>query len=223
MTRWDFDARHPEATLGTLFLPVWYEGRQQPEHAWQSTGASDASEAKLGLMPLVFGTLKATFYTMLFGAPLALLAAIYSSEFLHPRTKARVKPMIEMMASLPSVVLGFFAGLVMAPFVEGIVPQVLTCVFTVPLSFLLRRVSLAATAERGCRAAFAVSLAVYIRHVAAGNSTGHDVGPARSSGGCSQAISRNGSIVKGKRHGRMVAIVVAAYRAIHRVCVWPTG
>ncbi len=87
MTRWDFDARHPEATLGTLFLPVWYEGRQQPEHAWQSTGASDASEAKLGLMPLVFGTLKATFYTMLFGAPLALLAAIYSSEFLHPRTE----------------------------------------------------------------------------------------------------------------------------------------
>ena len=137
MMRWDFDAGHPEATLGTLFLPVWYEGRQQPEHAWQSTGASDASEAKLGLMPLVFGTLKATFYTMLFGAPLALLAAIYSSEFLHPRTKGRVKPMIEMMASLPSVVLGFLAGLVVAPFVEGIVPQVLTCIFTVPLSFLL--------------------------------------------------------------------------------------
>ena len=42
-----------------------------------------------------------------------------------------------MMASLPSVVLGFLAGLVVAPFVEGIVPQMLTCVFTVPLSFLL--------------------------------------------------------------------------------------
>jgi phosphate transport system permease protein len=137
MTHWDFDARHPEATLGMLFLPVWYEGYQRPEHAWQSTGASNASEAKLGLMPLVFGTLKATFYTMLFGAPLALLAAVYSSEFLHPRTKSRVKPMIEMMASLPSVVLGFFAGLILAPFVEGIVPQVLTCMFTVPLSFLL--------------------------------------------------------------------------------------
>jgi phosphate transport system permease protein len=133
----DFDARHPEATLGTLFLPVWYEGRQQPEHAWQSTGASNASEAKLGLMPLVVGKFNATFYTMLVGAPLALLAAIYSSEFLHPRTRSRVKPMIEMMASLPSVVLGFFAGLIMAPFVEGIVPQVLTCMFTVPLSFLL--------------------------------------------------------------------------------------
>jgi phosphate transport system permease protein len=137
LTRWKFDARHPEATLAMLFLPVWYEGRSQPEHAWESTGSSDASEAKLGLMPLVFGTLKATVYTMLFGAPLALLAAIYSSEFLHPRVKARIKPTIELMASLPSVVLGFLAGLVVAPFVESVVAQTLTCVFTVPLSFLL--------------------------------------------------------------------------------------
>ncbi len=137
ITRWNFEAKHPEATLAMLFLPVWYEGHAQPEHAWESTGSSDASEAKFGLMPLVFGTLKATVYTMLFGAPLALLAAIYSSEFLHPRLKARIKPTIELMASLPSVVLGFLAGLVIAPFVESVVPQTLTCVFTVPLSFLL--------------------------------------------------------------------------------------
>lgn len=135
-TRWDFDARHPEATLGMLFLPVWYENYPRPEHAWQSTGSSDASEAKLGLMPLIYGTFKATFYTMLFGAPLALLAAIYSSEFLHPRLKSRIKPTIEMMASLPSVVLGFLAGMVIAPFVEHIVPEVLTCLVTVPLAFL---------------------------------------------------------------------------------------
>ncbi len=137
ITRWNFEAKHPEATLAMLFLPVWYEGHPQPEHAWESTGGSDASEAKFGLMPLVFGTLKATVYTMLFGAPLALLAAIYSSEFLHPRLKARIKPTIELMASLPSVVLGFLAGLVVAPFVESVVPQTLTCIFTVPLSFLL--------------------------------------------------------------------------------------
>jgi phosphate transport system permease protein len=136
ITRWNFDAQHPEATLGMLFLPVWYEGHPQPELAWESTG-SDASEAKFGLMPLVFGTLKATVYTMLFGAPLALLAAIYSSEFLQPRMKSRIKPTIEMMASLPSVVLGFLAGLVVAPFIESVVSQALTCVFTVPLSFLL--------------------------------------------------------------------------------------
>jgi phosphate transport system permease protein len=137
LMRWNFDARHPEATLGMLFLPVWYEGRAQPEHAWESTGSSDASESKFGLMPLIFGTLKATVYTMLFGAPIALLAAIYSSEFLRPGLKARIKPTIEMMASLPSVVLGFLAGLVIAPFAESVVPQILTCAFTVPVSFLL--------------------------------------------------------------------------------------
>ncbi len=136
LTTCTFDARHPEASLSTLFLPVWYEGRQGPENTWQTTGSSDASEAKLGLMPLVFGTMKATIYTMLFGAPLALLAAIYSSEFVRPRLKARIKPTIEMMASLPSVVLGFLAGLVIAPLVESIVPAVLTCIVTVPTSFL---------------------------------------------------------------------------------------
>ena len=50
---------------------------------WQSSSGTDDFEPKLGLWPLVFGTLKATFYSMLFGVPLALLAAIYTSEFLH--------------------------------------------------------------------------------------------------------------------------------------------
>lgn len=136
LTRWNFDARHPDASLATLFQPVWYEGLSGPAHVWQTTGSSDASEPKFGLMPLVFGTLKATFYTMLFGAPLALLAAIYSSEFLNPRLRARIKPTIEMMASLPSVVLGFLAGMVLAPFAERVIPQVITCVFTTPLAFV---------------------------------------------------------------------------------------
>ena len=70
-------------------------------------------------MPLIFGTLKATFYSLLFGVPLALGAALYTSEFMHPALKAKIKPAVEMMASLPSVVLGFLAGAVVAPFVEG--------------------------------------------------------------------------------------------------------
>ena len=84
-------------------------------------------------MPLVFGTLKATFYSLLFCVPLALLAALYTSEFLHRASRARVKPTIEMMASLPSVVLGFLAALVLAPFVEGVVPAVLLAFVAVPV------------------------------------------------------------------------------------------
>lgn len=131
------DAPHPEASLPALLRPVWYEGYAGPEHSWQSSSGTDEFEPKLGLWPLVFGTLKATFYSMLFGVPIALMAAIYTSEFLRPEVKAVVKPAIELMASLPSVVLGFLAALVFAPIVEKIVPQILTALATVPFVLLL--------------------------------------------------------------------------------------
>ena len=120
-----------------MFGPVWYEGYNEPQQVWQSSSGTDDFEEKYGLVPLVFGTLKATLYSMLFGAPLALLAAIYSSEFLRPRTKAKIKPTIEIMASLPSVVLGFLAALVFAPLVESIVPETLAAFFTIPFAMLL--------------------------------------------------------------------------------------
>src|SRR5207247_6862841 len=103
----------------------------------QSSSGNDEVEPKVGLWPLVFGTLKATFYSLLMGVPLALLAAVYTSEFLHPRTKAVIKPTIELMASLPSVVLGFLSAMVLAPFVEQVVPAVLAAFITVPGIFLL--------------------------------------------------------------------------------------
>lgn len=135
--RWDVDPGYPEVTLRSLFRPVWYEGFERPSHVWQSSSGSDEFEPKLGLWPLVFGTLKATFYSLLLGVPLALLAAVYTSEFLHPRTRAIVKPTIELMASLPSVVLGFLAALVLAPFVEKVLPAVLAGLVTIPCAFLL--------------------------------------------------------------------------------------
>jgi len=135
--RWRLEARHPEATLAALFAPVWYEGYPRPAHVWQSSSATDESELKFGMGPLIFGTLKATFYSLLFGVPLALLAAVYTSEFLRPKVKANVKPAIELMASLPSVVLGFLAALVIAPFVERVVPGVFAACLALPAVALL--------------------------------------------------------------------------------------
>ncbi|MCA1753165.1 MAG: hypothetical protein LC641_00410, partial [Spirochaeta sp.] len=112
-------ASHPEATSSSIFGEIWYEGNSEPKHSWQSSSGTDTFEPKYGLVPLIFGTLKATFYSLLFGIPIALLAAIYTSEFLDPKLRGRIKPAVEMMASLPSVVLGFLAGLVFAPFVEN--------------------------------------------------------------------------------------------------------
>jgi phosphate transport system permease protein len=135
--QWNIDMGHPEATLGALFRPVWYESYEEPTHVWQSSGATDDFEAKLGLWPLVFGTLKATFYSMLFGAPIALLAAIFSSEFLAPALRTRIKTGIEFMASLPSVVLGFLAALVFAPFVQRVVPSAVAGFLTIPGTILV--------------------------------------------------------------------------------------
>ena len=126
---------HPEVTLRTLFGKVWYEGYAAPAYVWQSTGGTDDFEAKLSLTPLIYGTLKGTFYALLIAVPLALLAALYVSEFMHPSVKAWVKPVVEIMAALPSVVLGFLAGLWLAPIVERVVPGlfVLPLVLTVAI------------------------------------------------------------------------------------------
>ena len=97
-------------------------GTREPAYVWQSTGGTDDFEAKFSLTPLLYGTLKGTFYALLFAVPLALLAALYVSEFMHPAVKAYVKPVVEIMAALPSVVLGFLAGLWLAPLVERVVP-----------------------------------------------------------------------------------------------------
>lgn len=128
---------HPESGLRAFFGKVWYEGFAEPKYEWQSTGGSDDFEPKLSMINLIFGTFKATFYTLLFAVPVALLAAIYTAEFMAPKFKAVVKPAVEIMASLPSVVLGFLAALWLAPLIENSFPSVLLLVIAVPLTACL--------------------------------------------------------------------------------------
>ncbi len=118
VARYDLSNPHPEVSWGTLFGKVWYEGYPRPEYVWQSTGATDDFEAKFGLVPLVFGTIKGTLYALLFAIPIAVLAALYTSQFVHPSIRNKIKPTVEIMAALPSVVIGFLAGLYLASLVE---------------------------------------------------------------------------------------------------------
>ncbi len=134
---WDFYMPHPEISLGVLFGKVWYEDYPEPTYTWQSTGGTDEFEPKLSLVPLIFGTIKATFYSLMFAIPVALLGAIYTSEFLPWRVRSKVKPVMEVMASIPSVVLGFVAALVLAPFVESWISSVLLVFFAIPLSMII--------------------------------------------------------------------------------------
>ncbi len=134
---WDFSIPHPETSWKTLFGKVWYEGYPEPTYTWQSSAATDAYEPKYSLIPLIFGTVKATFYSLLFAIPIALLGAIYTSEFVHYRIRSVLKPAMEMMASLPSVVLGFVAALVLAPIVESWISAVLLAFFVTPMCLVV--------------------------------------------------------------------------------------
>ncbi len=127
------DDPHPESSFKALFGKLWYEGSDRPTYAWQSTGGSDEFEPKLSMVPLIAGTLKGTFYAMLFAFPIALLAAIYTSQFAAPRFRTTIKPTMEIMASLPSVVLGFLAALWLAPLIEDRVPSILLMAVGLPL------------------------------------------------------------------------------------------
>ena len=98
--------KHPEAGAKALVGKIWYEGYDSPKWLWQSVGGTDDYESKLSLMPLVFGTLKGTLYALVFAVPVAVTAAIYTAHFMAPAVKRVVKPVMEIMASLPSVVLG---------------------------------------------------------------------------------------------------------------------
>jgi len=130
---WSLDAPHPEVSFGLLWGKTHYEGYEKPEYVWQSTGGTDDFEPKFSLVPLVFGTLKGTLYAMLFAFPLAVLGALYTSQFATPRLKNTIKPAVEIMAALPSVVLGFLAGLVMAPLLERMAVEVFLFPFVVLL------------------------------------------------------------------------------------------
>ena len=134
---WRFSAEHPETTFQTLFGKIWYEGYPEPEYTWQSSSGDDAFEEKISLIPLIFGTIKGTVYSLIFAIPIAVLGAIFTSEFIGPEIRSVVKPAMEMMASLPSVVLGFVAALILAPVVETWIAAVLLAFALIPLLLLL--------------------------------------------------------------------------------------
>ncbi len=134
---WSVDPRYPGAGWRALFGRIVYEGETEAKWVYQSSSAEDASEVKMSLVPLIFGTFKATIVAMFIAAPLSVLAAIYSSEFLHKRVRSTVKPAIELMASLPSVVLGFIAMAAVAPWVGDHLSGVMIGMLLVPAVVLL--------------------------------------------------------------------------------------
>jgi len=128
---------HPEITFSSIWKEVWYESYPEPQYVWQSTSASDDFEAKFSLVPIAFGTLKATFYAMLFSVPLAVFGAIYTAYFMSSSMRKVVKPSIEIMEALPTVIIGFLAGLWLAPIVENYLTGVVLLLLMLPVCAIL--------------------------------------------------------------------------------------
>ncbi len=128
---------YPEVSFGALWGRVWYESYEKPDFIWQSAAANSDFEPKFSIAPLTLGTLKAAFYAMLVAVPLAVLGAIFAAYFMSPKMRAVVKPSIEIMEALPTVILGFLAGLWLAPFVDNNLAGTLVALFMLPFSFLI--------------------------------------------------------------------------------------
>ncbi len=134
---WKVDNEHPEVSVKSMWEKVWYESYPKPAYIWQSSSASNDFEPKYSLTPLVFGTLKAAFYAMLVAIPLSLMGAIYTAYFMSPKMRIYAKPSIEIMGALPTVILGFLAGLWLAPFIEEHLSGLFSLLVVVPIGVVL--------------------------------------------------------------------------------------
>jgi len=137
MHYWRVENEHPEVSLQAIWGKVWYESYPKPAYIWQSSSASNDFEPKFSLTPLLFGTQKAAFYAMLVAIPLAIMGAIYTAYFMAPRMRLLVKPSIEIMEALPTVILGFLAGLWLAPFVEENLAGIFAMLIVIPFGVML--------------------------------------------------------------------------------------
>src|SRR4051812_25755154 len=132
---YDHEVRKEVTPLAMWFARLW-PGYDAPEHIWQPV--SDIP--KFALLPLILGTLKVTIVSMVIAVPLGVGVAVYVSQYASPRVREVVKPAVELLAGIPSVVLGFFALMVMATWFQdylGFESRLSATVAGVALSFAI--------------------------------------------------------------------------------------
>ncbi|XBS68739.1 phosphate ABC transporter permease [Acerihabitans sp. KWT182] len=133
---WRLDLASVEISWRTLTQKVWYSHYPAPAWTWQSTTANGRDSGKFSLVPLLAGTLKAAGYAMLFATPLALAAAMYTAWFMAPGLRRVVKPAMEIMGAVPSVIIGLIAGVWLAPHFSRVLSGVLLLPLILPLAVL---------------------------------------------------------------------------------------
>ncbi|HZL19333.1 MAG TPA: phosphate ABC transporter permease subunit PstC [Polyangia bacterium] len=123
-----------EVTMSKMWVPRLWPGYDESASIWQPV----SEIPKFGIWPLVLGTVKVTVVAMAVSVPLGVGGAVYLSQYARPRTREIVKPVVELLAGIPSVVLGFFALMVMATWFQrlfGLESRLNALVSGVALSF----------------------------------------------------------------------------------------
>lgn len=88
--------------------------------AWRPFGSVESEAFRIGIWPLINGTLLVTFIALIVAVPLGLASAIYLAEYASKRIKSKVKPALEILAGIPTVVLGYFALTLVTPFLRNV-------------------------------------------------------------------------------------------------------
>ncbi len=101
-------SQHDDFSLAQLFQKQWYEGYPDRQWVWQTTGGSESFEPKYSFVPIFIGTLKAAFFALILILPISVLSALYINLFASSKVKSIVKPVFELLSSLPSVIVGFW-------------------------------------------------------------------------------------------------------------------
>lgn len=135
--QWHIDNASSIVSFESLWSKVWYHGYAEPDTIWQSTTSADSSQAKYSLVPLVIGSLKAALFALMVAIPLALGAAIYTAYFVPDSLRNWLKPGIEMLEAVPSVVIGFIAAIWLIPVVEDYLLAIVLFLWGLPIGLII--------------------------------------------------------------------------------------
>lgn len=124
-------------TWASLFEPQIYEGYRTANQVWQTSSGSDFQEQKYSLVPLLIGSLKASLLALVIAIPMSFGAAVYTGFFARQSLRNWIKPGLEMLEAIPSVLIGFIAAIWLAPLAANILITLALFLILIPLAMAL--------------------------------------------------------------------------------------
>ena len=123
-------------TFKSLFSKLQYSGYDSEQYIWQTSQSAEYAQTKFSIIPLIVGSLKASILALFVAIPLAIGGAMYTAYFASAKIRNWLKPSIEMIEAVPSVIIGFIAAIWLAPFAERSLFALLGTIVSLPLLVL---------------------------------------------------------------------------------------